>query len=156
MTTRERLSKGLPYESILRRNAFKFGAYDEEIDDILQDVYIHVWERADNIDPKNLKAYLVTTSRNITLNRKGKDRVRYKHSPRVRADEVERRRQQAVDPETQLLKKERWPMLSDREQDLAELLYDEGLSKQEAAAQLGISSRTVHRWLANIKEKLSE
>jgi hypothetical protein len=31
MTTRERLSKGLPYESILRRNAFKFGAYDEEI-----------------------------------------------------------------------------------------------------------------------------
>jgi len=153
---RELLSKGLPYEDILRRNAFKFGAYDEEIDDILQDVFLSVWERADEIDPENLKAYLVTTSRNITLNRKSKELVRHKHSPRVMADEIERRRTQAIDPETALLQKERWPMLSDREQELARLLYDVGLSKQEAAAQLGISSRTVHRWLKKVKEKLSE
>jgi RNA polymerase sigma factor (sigma-70 family) len=154
--TRDILSEGLPYEKILRRNAFKYGACEENIDDILQDVFMVAWEGAEHIDPKNLKAYLVTISRNITLNIKGKELVRHKHAPRVRADEIERRVIQATDPETLLLQKERWPMLSDRERDLARLLYDVGLSKQEAAERLGISPRTVHRWLAKIKEKLSE
>ncbi len=156
-TTRDRLSEGLPYEDILRRNAFRYGATPDEVDDIMQDVFLSVWEHADDADAvSDLKAYLITTSRNITLNKMRKAQVRQKHVSRIRGDEIERRTMQTLDPETQLLQKERWPRLSDREQDLARLLYEVGLSKQEAAAQLGISPRTVHRWLTNIKEKLSE
>ncbi len=156
---RELLSEGLPHEEILRRNAFKYGATPEEVDGIMQDLFLWLWEHADDEqfqgDP-DLQGYLVTASRNLTLNRKRKALVRQKHFSRVRDDEIERRTMQTLDPETQLLQRERWPRLSDREQDLARLLYEVGLSKQEAAAQLGISPRTVHRWLAKIKEKLSE
>ncbi len=157
-TTRERLSEGLPYEDILRRNARKYGATTEELDGIMQDLFLWMWEHADEpqLEDTDLQAYLITASRNITLMRKRKAQVRQKHLSRVRGDEVERRMKQTLDPETQLLQRERWPMLTDREQDLARLLYEVGLSKQEAAAQLDISPRTVHRWLKNIKEKLSE
>ncbi len=155
--SRELLSEGLPYEDILRRNAFRYGAYEENVDDILQDVFIAAWEKADDIPTHKLKAYLLTVTRNTSLNRKRQEQVRHKHNSRVQVSEIRRRTLQAPDPEMRVLQNEKTrPTLSDREQELVRLLYDVGLLKQEAAAQLGISPRTVHRWLAKIKEKLSE
>ncbi len=155
--SRELLSEGLPYEDILRRNAFRYGAYEENIDDIMQDVFMAAWEKADDIPAHKLKAYLLTVTRNTSLNRKRQEQVRHKHSSRVQVSEIQHRATQALNPEMRVLQNEKTrPSLSDREQELVTLLYDGGLLKQEAAAQLGISTRTVHRWLKTIKEKLSE
>ncbi len=153
--SRELLSEGLPYEDILRRNAFKYGACAENIDDILQDVFLAAWEKADDIPPDKLQAYLLTVSRNTSLNRKRKEQVRHKHEPRVQVEELLRRKAETSDFYSRVLTKP-LSVLSDREMKLVDLLYREGLLKYEAAAQLGISPRTVHRWLAKIKEKLSE
>jgi RNA polymerase sigma-70 factor (ECF subfamily) len=153
--TRVLLSKGLPYIDILRRNAYKYGACADNIEDILQDVFLAAWEKADDIPLDKLQAYLLAISRNTSLNRKRKEQVRHKHEPRLMVEELLQRMAETSDFYSRVLTKP-LSVLSDRERKLIDLLYREGLLKYEAAAQLGISPRTVHRWLAKIKEKLSE
>jgi RNA polymerase sigma-70 factor (ECF subfamily) len=153
--TRVLLSKGLPYIDILRRNAYKYGACDDNIEDILQDVFMAVWEKADDIPLDKLKAYLFTVSRNTTLNRQRKAKQRRTGQPLLAVEEKLRQLAATADFYPRVLTKP-LSVLSDREMKLIDLLYDEGLLKYEAAARLGISPRTVHRWLAKIKEKLSE
>lgn len=116
-------------------------------EDVLQDVFMKIWEVRERIDPEgSFQAYLYRISRNSV----------FKLMKKVAADEVLRLRimqqlqQNTQDAELQVLWKQYEELLNEainqlppQRQKVFRLCREEGKTYEEAAAELGISRNTV-------------
>jgi RNA polymerase sigma-70 factor (family 1) len=141
------------YYAILYRHAYKNLADEQEIEDILQDVFIYLWHNRLAIDPaENIAAYLYTAVRNKLLNNFRHSKVKQKHISSLQSfinnhqpetDESIRMKQLAaiIDAEVS--------QLPPKMRQVFEMSRNDNLSHQEIAEQLQISTHTVKKQVNN-------
>lgn len=136
---------------------------DEAVaDDLLQDVFVKIWEHRENIDPtQSFRAYLFTCSRHFAFNFKRRLRLEIEVAIQIArgyvdSDDVVVNSLDAK--ETELLLQEAIGELPAQRQRIFRLCKIDGLSYRQVAEQLGISEATVrdHIVKANkfIKDRL--
>lgn len=141
-----------------------FLKFEEGIDDILQEVFIRIWENRRNIkNSETFNAYIFTITRNLLLNElrnrlnneKAKAKMfkksvaeEYLLSDQIEFDELNAQVNQMV---AELPEKQREVFLLSRK---------EGLSYKEIASKLGIAEKTVEYHISQaigvLKKKLKE
>ena len=122
--------------------------HDFLAEDCVQNAIFNAWKRRDSFDSiYTLKSFLYTSVKNeiISLYRKGKAQ----ENEAFFANTV-------IDQETQLLLFNAIHSLPDRERQIFELSFIEGLKNIEIAEQLGVSDSTVKKAKAKALEILRE
>ena len=126
----------------------------EEAENVIQDVFIKIWNRKETINPDlNFTSYLFTIIKNrvfdILKEIKKSDTLKEKYWENVL-------QYQAVDSEIleeRLAKvKEAVEGLSEKRKKIIKLNYEEGKSYEEIAQQLNISKNTVKNQLVKAKQ----
>lgn len=137
---------------------------EEGIDDILQEVFIRIWENRRNIKtPETFNAYIFTITRNLLLNElrsrlnneKAKAKIfkksvagEYLLSDQIEFDELKEQVDQMVDG------------LPEKQREVFLLSRKEGLSYKEIATKLGIAEKTVEYHISQaigiLKKKLKK
>ncbi len=142
----------LPLESALMQYLRRHCRNKSEIPDLVQDIYVQVYEAAQLRLPEHPKAFLLTTARNLLINRVRRDQIVRieavadleavnialdEPSPEraVIARDMLRRLQSALD------------RLPARCRQAVVMKKVEGLPAREIAARMGISENTVNRHL---------
>ena len=129
--------------------------HDFLAEDCVQNAIFNAWKRRDSFDSiYTLKSFLYTSVKNeiISLYRKGKAQVRYSSQLENEAFFANT----VIDQETQLLLFNAIHSLPDRERQIIELSFIEGLKYIEIAEQLGVSDSTVKKAKAKALEILRE
>lgn len=139
-----------------------FIKYEEGIDDILQEVFIKIWENRKNINtPFTFNSFIFTITRNLLLNelrsRLNNEKVREKIKKMSVAEEY-----QSFEALEYSELKEKVEKLVDelpeRQKEVFRMSRMEGLSHREIAEKLEISEKTVEYHISQaikiIKEKL--
>lgn len=156
----KRLFEGLYFELVLHANGYLFDRASSE--DVVQDVFISLWEKADKIEvDTSLKAYLYAMVRNSCLNKL--KAIKIKDTSKILEVEAifsleentdsfpdtdkEIRYQLALDVIGQLPKKMR---------AIVELRYVNNYRYKEIADELSVSINTVKTQLKRAKVKLYE
>ena len=135
--------------------ANKFVQDEDAAKDIVQEVFVHFWESKGRFENRvALKSFLYTSVKNeiISLYRKGKAQERYSSQLENEAFFANT----VIDQETQLLLFNAIHSLPDRERQIFELSFIEGLKNIEIAEQLGVSDSTVKKAKAKVLEILRE
>lgn len=148
------------YEA-LYRYAFFITGNGPASDDLVQDVFVRLWEKYDTIDEgKSVRALLFLMVRNDAYN--------YTRNQRRRAELLREEADHlpvssSPSPDTQLAathlgtRIRRWiRSLPERQQEALLLTRYGGLSHREAAEAMGISSRTVNNHLVRALEALRD
>lgn len=147
----------LAYRELLYRLVFRLLGRSDVADDVVQDVFVWLWEHRETLTPDvNLRAYLYTAARNRALQI-------------VRHEVVEERWTLTLDPDaplpgmgTSATSPDRhvehaelsaaiaraFNALSPRVRQVALLRWQDGLSRDEIAAVLGVAMPTVKNQLA--------
>ena len=158
----------LKYHHPLLRFTLKFVEDEGEALDLVQDVFIAVWEKGkynEEQDEGNVKAYLFAATKNSCLNYlKHRAVVRkYEHEAVLRIKQMEAAHYQSG--EKSLIEKEGVQQIEDAINSLSDIYKEvivlgrlEGLKNSEIAEQLKIPLRTVEtrifRALSILKEKI--
>ena len=127
--------------------------HDFLAEDCVQNAIFNAWKRRDSFDSiYTLKSFLYTSVKNeiISLYRKGKAQERYSSQLENEAFFANT----VIDQETQLLLFNAIHSLPDRERQIFELSFIEGLKNIEIAEQLGVSDSTVKKAKAKALEIL--
>ena len=125
--------------------------HDFLAEDCVQNAIFNAWKRRDSFDSiYTLKSFLYTSVKNeiISLYRKGKAQERYSSQLENEAFFANT----VIDQETQLLLFNAIHSLPDRERQIFELSFIEGLKNIEIAEQLGVSDSTVKKAKAKALE----
>ncbi len=136
---------------------------DDLIDDAIQDLFIRIWQKRENLTvPNAVEYYLIKSFRNILL-RKLTQRGKRAHS------ELEEERVSGAEPsfEAQLIMEERsvevdeklktaWHQLPARQKEALYLRFYTDASYDEIAAIMGISVRATYKTVFRGLEKLRE
>jgi RNA polymerase sigma-70 factor (family 1) len=141
------------YYGILYRHAYKNLADEQEVEDILQDVFIYLWHNRQSIDAdENIAAYLYTAVRNKMLNNFRHSKVKQKHISSLQAfinshqpetDESIRLKQLTAIIEAEV------SQLPPKMRQVFEMSRNGHLSHQQIAEQLQISTHTVKKQVNN-------
>lgn len=129
--------------------------HDFLAEDCVQNAIFNAWKRRDSFDSiYTLKSFLYTAIKNeiISLYRKRKAQERYSSQLEDElcfANSI-------IDQETQLLLYNAIRCLPDKERQIFELSFIEGLKNLEIAEQLGVSDSTVKKTKAKALETLRE
>lgn len=147
------------YSSVLYVFIHVYVDEDEMVNDMLQDVFMAIWERRTIIPPSiNIKAYLYATAKNHMLNYIRTERTARRY---VETQIYENRSQKAVQPDeiverdeircwvNQTLSK----IQNKNELQIIEL-RQQGLSSQEVAQRLNISENTVRMYYSRSMRQL--
>jgi RNA polymerase sigma-70 factor (ECF subfamily) len=150
------------YESMLRSVISRILQDGDETDDVLQDVFIQIWNRADRfLAEKGLQGFLVTVAR-----RRAVDRLRRRLAYRRATDRLETEmtaelsdemRRSQVKPTTFDLSELLSTMillLPEAQQEVVQLTFFNGLSQREIATQKSIALGTVKTRLQLAQKKL--
>lgn len=135
------------YYAVLGRFAMTYLSDPEEARDLVQQVFVKVWEQREKLPADlQLRPYLYTAVRNACYNALEHKKVRQRHQAWV----MERPRPHMEGPdhltearELQERIETAIAALPDRCQQAFRLSREEGLSYQEIASQMGISPKTV-------------
>ena len=155
------LHEVLPLEAMLLQYLRHNWRDESDVEDLLQDIYVRVYEAAQKELPDNTKAYLFQTARNLIANRVRDRRVvpmdavadldalgvaidTLGPDRTVMAREELRRLQVALD------------RLPPRCRQAVVLAYVEGLTGQEIAERMGITKFTVSEHLSNGVRQLTD
>lgn len=144
----------LPLEAILMHYLHHNWANQSEIADLRQEVYARVFESAQTLVPDNPKRFLLTTARNLLI-----DRVRREHVVPIEAVADLEALDVALDqpgPDRVLMAREELGRLQGalnrlppRCREAMVLGHIEGLSGNEIARRMGVTKFTVSEHLAN-------
>ncbi|MBL8267348.1 RNA polymerase sigma factor [Steroidobacter sp.] len=142
----------LPHERALVRYLSRVWRTRSEVDDLLQEVYVRVYESAEKSRPVAVKSFLFTSARNLMT-----DRARRARVVAIEAVEDIEELSSCVDevtPERRLSARQELKMLasafdnlSPRCREVVWLRRVDELSQKEVAARLGVSARTVETYL---------
>lgn len=142
----------LPHERALVRYLNRVWRTRSDVDDLLQEVYVRVYESAEKSRPVAVKSFLFTAARNLMT-----DRARRARVVTIEAVENIEELSAVVDemtPERRLSARQELKMLagafeklSPRCREVVWLRRVDELSQKEVAARLGVSGRTVETYL---------
>lgn len=144
------LHEVLPLEAMLTQYLRNNWRNRAEVADLLQDVYIRVYEAAREQRPKSTKSFVFTTARNLLLNRVRHDKI----VPFETVDDLDALgiAADAPGPEAHSLAREELrrvqgalDQLPQRSREAFVLYHIEGLSQGEIAQRMDIAEGTV-RW----------
>ncbi|HEV2561549.1 MAG TPA: sigma-70 family RNA polymerase sigma factor [Rhizomicrobium sp.] len=138
----------LPLEATLMRFLNQNWRNKSELEDLRQDVYARILENAEGGVPEHTKAFVLTTARNLLINR-----VRREHIVPIDAmadleglntvDDTPGADRVAIARDTLRRLQAALDRLPPRCREVVLLRRVEGLSRQEIAARMGISEKTV-------------
>jgi RNA polymerase sigma-70 factor, ECF subfamily len=150
------------YESTLRAVILSVLHEEGEIDDVLHDVLIQLWNRADRfVAEKGLHGFLVTLARRRALDRL-RHRLAYRRATdrletQIRAEFNDKMRGPGVKPSnfdlSELLSR-MIRLLPEPQQEVVQLTFFKGMSQREIAAQKSIALGTVKTRLHLAQKKL--
>jgi len=150
------------YESTLRAVIISVLHEQGETDDVLHDVFIQLWNRADRfVAEKGLHGFLVTLARRRALDRLRR-RLAYRHATdrfetQMTAEFNDKVRGHGVKPTdfdlSELLSK-MIRLLPEPQQEVVQLTFFEGMSQRQIAAQKSIALGTVKTRLQLAHKKL--
>jgi RNA polymerase sigma-70 factor (ECF subfamily) len=141
------------YKFLLYAHAYKKLQDREEARDVVQEVFITLWDKRDRvIAQSNLAGYLYTALRNTILNLFARKEVRTRYTDSMAAHYIN-----DYAPTDHRIRSEQLASLIDREiaalpakmQEVFLLSRKAHLSRKEISLQLGISEATVDRQIAN-------
>lgn len=142
----------LPHEKGLIRYLCRVWRNRSEVDDLLQEVYVRVYEAAGKARPVAVKSFLFTTARHLIADRARRGRVVSIEAVgdsqvlNVSPDELTPERRVGARQELKLLAGA-FARLSPRCREVVWLRRVDELSQKEVARRLGISDRTVETYL---------
>jgi RNA polymerase sigma-70 factor (ECF subfamily) len=143
----------LPHEGLLRRYMLRVWRNPSEVADLIQEVYVRVYERARDQRPLQPKAFLFATARNLMTDHLRKTRV-------VSIDTVQEvdgidALVDEISPERHLSARQdlgrlaqAFDSLSDRCRDVIWFRRVEGLSQRETADCMGLKEEAIESQLA--------
>lgn len=135
------------YYEELGRYAMRFLADPEEARDLIQAVFIRIWEKRESLpSPLNLGGYLHTSVRNACLNRLEHDKVRLQYQGQQQhvASPLDHTPQDYLEAhETAEKIRSALGSLPERCRQAFLLTRQEGMSYREVADKMGISVKTV-------------
>ncbi len=142
------------YMNRLRRFAFVIVGSRDSADDIVQTVFVGLWEHRHELDPdSHLRAYLFRGVRNRALNEQSANNVRDRYRSDIQADTAAGALSSAVSsPEDEILihttVQAAIEQLSERRRFVLQLRLREELSHAEIAEVLDISAMAAQRLVA--------
>jgi RNA polymerase sigma-70 factor (ECF subfamily) len=149
------------YTNQLARFAFYIVGSRDGADDIVQQVWTHLWEQRAMLDPERFKPYLFRAVRNRALDEQSATYVRERYRTNVLAEATAGTLANAVpSPEETVLTKAvvqaAIEQLPERRRLAIRLRFEEEMSHAEIADVLGVSSvaaqRLVSRAMADLRE----
>jgi RNA polymerase sigma-70 factor, ECF subfamily len=150
------------YESTLRAVIINVLHEEGETDDVLHDVFIQLWNRADRfIAEKGLHGYLVTLARRRALDRlrrrlayrRATDRLETQMTAEFN-DKVRGHREKAMDFDLFELLSKMIHLLPEPQQEVVQLTFFEGMSQRQIATEKCIALGTVKTRLQLAHKKL--
>jgi len=150
------------YESTLRPVILSVLHEEGETDDVLHDVFIQLWNRADRfVAEKGLHGFLVTLARRRALDRLRR-RLAYRRATdrletQMRAefhDKMQGRNVKRTNFDLYELLSRMIRLLPEPQQEVVQLSFFEGMSQREIAAQKSIALGTVKTRLQLAQKKL--
>ncbi|MBR5309966.1 MAG: sigma-70 family RNA polymerase sigma factor [Oscillospiraceae bacterium] len=154
----------IKYSDIMRRKAEKLLSSETEAEELVQDVFAKLIERAETVmavEEKKLPAYLMAAVKFTVMNHYRRRNVEKKYFTEVDEEEaVEFVRDEAPLPEELYLQKERAKELSaalhkipEKDRIILENKYILEMSDSEIAVQFGISESSVRCYLTRARRK---
>lgn len=149
------------YRSLLRYG-MKFGLDESEIEDCIQDLFFHLWDRKDKIGPTlSVKNYLLKSLRNRIFDhyrqnppRKSEEdlawQTNFSDFHTIEAEWIERESLDMISRQIQL----QLDQLPKREKEALYLRYYENLSLPEIADVMGINRQSVANFIQKALRKL--
>lgn len=135
------------YSQIIYANILKFLKDETIAEDLLQDVFLRIWENRSKIDPEqSFAAFLFTCSRNITFNFKRRLKLEMESEVHLAygISESENTIDRILDAkEAMVLVEALLSRLPNQRQKIFRLSKLEGKSYQEISEEMGISIATV-------------
>jgi RNA polymerase sigma-70 factor (ECF subfamily) len=143
----------LPYEKALYRYLARVWRNRSELDDLVQDVYVRVYEASEKARPLAVKPFLFATARHLVSDRLRRARIVSIEAVgdsdvlNVYMDEITPERSLNARQELKALARV-FDQMSPRCREVIWLRRVDELSQKEVAQRLGISHRTVETYLA--------
>ena len=148
------------YRNILYKYSYSLVCSKPYAEEIVQDVFLKVWEKRDTLNPNlSFKSFLFTITRNKTIT----FLKRAAKSDKIR-EEIFYNSQKFVNPtdlyireaEVEKIKEEALALLPPRRRLIFEMSRYEGKSHNEIAEELGISPNTVRNQMSMALETLRD
>lgn len=140
--------------------ALRYLPDEDRASDIVQSVFVTLWEQRQSAPPANLRAYLYTAVRNAALNALKHDKVHRAYEAEQLATTTElsdTATDAAIEAaETQAAIAAALQQLPPKQREIFMLSRFECLSNQEIADQLALSKRTVETQITNALRTLRE
>jgi RNA polymerase sigma factor (sigma-70 family) len=143
----------LPHEGLLRRYLLRVWRNPSEVADLMQEVYVRVYERARVQRPRQTKAFLFATARNLMADQLRRSRVVSIDSVQeidgieALADELSPERHLSARQDLGRLA-QAFDLLSDKCRDVIWFRRVEGLSQRETADRMGLKEEAIESQLA--------
>jgi RNA polymerase sigma factor (sigma-70 family) len=143
----------LPHERLLQRYLLRVWRNPSEVPDLVQEVYIRVYERAREQLPQQPKAFLFATARNLMTDHLRRSRVVSIHT--VHSVEGVEAVADELSPERRLNARQElgrvaqaFDSLSDKCRDVIWFRRVEGLSQRETAERMGLKEDAIESQLS--------
>jgi RNA polymerase sigma factor (sigma-70 family) len=143
----------LPHEGLLQRYLLRVWRNPSEVADLIQEVYVRVYERARDQRPQQPKAFLFATARNLMTDHLRKSRVvsidtvQEVDGIEALVDEISPERHLSARQDLGRLA-QAFDSLSDKCRDVIWFRRVEGLSQRETAACMGLKEEAIESQLA--------
>jgi len=150
------------YESMLRSVISRILQDGDETDDVLQDVFIQLWNRADRfLAEKGLQGFLVTVARRRAVDRLRRRLAYRRATDRLEtemmaefSDEMQRSQVKPTTFDLSELLSTMILLLPEAQQEVVQLTFFNGLSQRQIAEQKSIALGTVKTRLQLAQKKL--
>ena len=162
------------YESLLRAVILGVIGDESEVDDILHDVLLQVWEQGDRYNPneRGLRGLLVTLARRRALDRLRRRTAYRRATEGLKNDvdnplisEITTTKSQLENSDLSLLLRPMIQLLPEAQKEVIHLTFFNGLSQREIARQrrislgtvktrLHLAQRKLHKFLLPIRHKI--
>jgi RNA polymerase sigma-70 factor (ECF subfamily) len=143
----------LPHEGLLSRYLLRVWHDSSEVDDLMQEVYVRVYERARSELPQQPKAFLFATARNLMADQIRRRRIvsintlRETDGLEAMIDEISPERR--IDARQELSRlAHAFDALSEKCRDVVWFRRVEGLSQKETADRMGLKEEAIESQLA--------
>ena len=143
----------LPHERLLGRYLLRVWHDSSEVDDLIQEVYVRVYERAQSEFPHQPKSFLFATARNLMSDQLRRRRIvpintiRDTDGIETMIDEISPER--SIDARQELSRVARaFDSLSEKCRDVVWFRRVEGLSQRETADRMGLKEDAIESQLA--------
>lgn len=148
------------YSRLIYHNIMRFVKDPSIADDLLQDVFIKIWENRELVNPdRSFPAYLFTCSRNITFNFKRHLKVQIESAKHLTHDQthIDKSLEEMLDTkEVQNIIENVINKLPLQRQKIFRMCKWEGMSYQEVAEELQISVSTVRDHIVKANKFVKE